>query len=83
MNRHGGNFWQKFQQVQCKLSRTTEGKIVSANCTDYFLPLLGILLAIQSAKNYSILRKRGVTVRKTIDDHTYCIECHIPLLYAD
>ena len=49
------------------------------------LPMLGIPLAIQSAKNYRTLRKRGVTVRKTIDVMigTYCIEKHIPLLYAD
>ena len=49
------------------------------------VPMLGMPLAIQSAKNYRTLRKRGVTVRKTIDVMigTYCIEQHIPLLYAD
>ena len=49
------------------------------------VPILGMQLAIQSAKNFRILRKRGVTVRKTIDVMigTYCIEQHIPLLYAD
>ena len=49
------------------------------------VPMLGLPLAIQSAKNYRALRKRGVTVRKTIDVMigTYCIENHIPLLYAD
>lgn len=49
------------------------------------VPMLGMALAIQSAKNYRTLRKRGVTVRKTIDVMigTYCIEHHIPLLYAD
>ena len=49
------------------------------------VPMLGLPLAIQSAKNYRALRKRGVTVRKTIDVMigTYCIEHHIPLLYAD
>ncbi len=47
--------------------------------------MLGGLLAIKSAKNYRTLRKQGVTVRKTIDVMigTYCIEHHIPLLYAD
>ncbi len=47
--------------------------------------MLGKPLAIQSAKNYRALRKRGVTVRKSIDVMigTYCIENHIPLLYAD
>jgi len=49
------------------------------------VPMLGMQLAIQSAINYRTLRKRGVTVRKTIDVMigTYCIETHIPLLYAD
>ncbi len=49
------------------------------------VPMLGMQLAIKSAKNYRTLRKRGVTVRKTIDVMigTYCIEQHIPLLYAD
>ena len=49
------------------------------------VPMLGMQLAIQSAKNYRTLRKRGVTVRKTIDVMigTYCIEQRIPLLYAD
>ena len=49
------------------------------------VPMLGIQLASQSAKNYRTLRKRGVTVRKTIAVMigTYCIEQHIPLLYSD
>jgi len=49
------------------------------------VPMLGLSLAIQSAKTYRALRKRGVTVRKTIDVMigTYCIEHHISLLYAD
>ena len=47
--------------------------------------MLGVPLAIKSAKNYRTLRKQGVTVRKTIDVMigTYCIEHHISLLYAD
>ena len=49
------------------------------------VPMLGRQFAIKSAANYRTLRKRGVTVRKTIDVMigTYCIEEHIPLLYAD
>ncbi len=49
------------------------------------VPMLGKLLAIKSAKNSRTLGKQGVTVRKTIDVMigTYCIEHHIPLLYAD
>ncbi len=47
--------------------------------------MLGMPLAIKSATNYRTLRKRGVTVRKTIDVMigTFCIENQIPLLYAD
>lgn len=47
--------------------------------------MLGMQFAVKSAANYRTLRKRGVTVRKTIDVMigTYCIEKHIPLLYAD
>ncbi len=49
------------------------------------VPMLGMPLVIQSAENYHTLRKRGVTVRKTIDVMigTYCIEQHIPLLCVD
>ena len=46
------------------------------------VPMLGMQFAIKSAANCRTLRKRGVTVRKTIDViiGTYCIENHIPLL---
>jgi len=42
-------------------------------------------LAIKSADNYRALRKRGITVRKTIDTiiATYCIEQNIQLLFSD
>ena len=42
-------------------------------------------LAIQSARNYRTLRKRGITVRKTIDCliATYCIETGTALLHTD
>lgn len=41
--------------------------------------------AVKSADNYRLLRKRGITVRKTIDTiiATYCIEENIPLLFTD
>jgi hypothetical protein len=41
--------------------------------------------AIRVAENYRALRKRGVTVRKTIDAviATFCIEQRLPLLYSD
>lgn len=42
-------------------------------------------MAIQSAANYRLLRKNGVTVRKTIDCliATFCIENRFMLLHAD
>lgn len=45
----------------------------------------GTTLAIKSAENCRALRRRGVTVRKTIDVFiaTYCIENQIPLLHSD
>jgi predicted nucleic acid-binding protein len=47
--------------------------------------LLGAARAIRVAENYRALRKRGVTVRKTIDAviATFCIEQRLPLLYSD
>lgn len=42
-------------------------------------------VGIQAARNYRLLRARGVTVRKTIDTliATRCIEDGIPLLFSD
>jgi hypothetical protein len=42
-------------------------------------------LAVQSARNYRLLRQKGVTVRKTIDSliATYCIENEHDLLHND
>lgn len=42
-------------------------------------------IAIQAAKNFRILRSRGVTVRKTIDTTiaTRCIESGYDLLHSD
>lgn len=47
--------------------------------------LLGQNIAIKSAENFRFLRKRGITVRKTIDViiATYCIENQINLLQSD
>ena len=43
-----------------------------------------IEIAIKSADNYRLLRKKGLTVRKTIDlIATYCIENKISLLHSD
>lgn len=42
-------------------------------------------LALQSARNYRLLRRKGITVRKTIDSliATYCIESEHDLLHND
>ncbi len=42
-------------------------------------------IAIQSAKNYRLLRKKGITVRKTIDTMiaTFCIQNKFTLLHND
>jgi hypothetical protein len=42
-------------------------------------------LAVESAINYRLLRKKGVTIRKTIDViiGTFCIHYKLPLLHDD
>ncbi|MDX1699152.1 MAG: PIN domain nuclease [Melioribacteraceae bacterium] len=42
-------------------------------------------IALQSAKNYRLLRRKGVTVRKTIDSiiATFCLENSLLLLHND
>ncbi len=50
-----------------------------------FRQIGGYNVAVQSAQNYRILRKSGVTVRKTIDViiGTFCIIEGLPLLHDD
>jgi predicted nucleic acid-binding protein len=50
-----------------------------------FMPMLGQELALESALNYRSLRKKGVSIRKTIDIMigTFCLHYDLPLLYAD
>ncbi|MCP4897190.1 MAG: PIN domain nuclease [bacterium] len=47
--------------------------------------LLGENMAIKSADNFRILRRKGVTIRKTIDViiATFCIKNNFPLLHSD
>jgi predicted nucleic acid-binding protein len=42
-------------------------------------------LAISAAENYRVLRKQGITIRKTADViiATFCIKNNLPLLFAD
>jgi predicted nucleic acid-binding protein len=50
-----------------------------------FKPMLGKELAVKSAENYRHLRKKGISVRKTIDVVivTFCISSNLPLLHDD
>lgn len=47
--------------------------------------MLDTSIALKSAANFRTLRKKGITVRKTIDAiiATYCIENRLPLLHSD
>jgi predicted nucleic acid-binding protein len=50
-----------------------------------FMSMGGRALAIESAMNYRLLRRKGVTVRKTIDViiGTFCIRHQLTLLHDD
>ena len=50
-----------------------------------FMEMLGQELAVKSAENYRFLRRKGVTVRKTVDViiGTFCIHHNISLLHDD
>jgi predicted nucleic acid-binding protein len=50
-----------------------------------FRPMLGKAVALEAAGNYRLLRRRGITVRKTIDIliGTFCIVNGLSLLHAD
>jgi predicted nucleic acid-binding protein len=50
-----------------------------------FMAMGGRALALESAVNYRYLRRRGVTVKKTIDVMigTFCIHFELPLLHDD
>jgi len=47
--------------------------------------MLDTSIALKSAANFRTLRKKGITVRKTIDAiiATYCIENRLPFLHSD
>lgn len=50
-----------------------------------FMEMMGKEIALKSAGNYRFLRRKGVTVRKTIDViiGTFCIQNQITLLHDD
>jgi predicted nucleic acid-binding protein len=45
------------------------------------VPMAGDAIAVAAARNFRSLRRRGITVRKTIG--TWCIENRMPLLHND
>ncbi len=47
--------------------------------------MLGVTLSLKSAENYRVLRKQGITIRKTIDTMiaNFCIENNFSLLHSD
>lgn len=49
------------------------------------VPMVGEAIAVAAARNFRHLRRRGITVRKTIDllIGTWCIENRQPLLHND
>jgi predicted nucleic acid-binding protein len=49
------------------------------------LPMGGAMIATMAARNFRDLRRRGITIRKTIDllIGTWCIENRTPLLHND
>ncbi len=61
--------------------RKAKNILLSFPCFD----IGGKEIAIKSAKNYRYLRKKGITVRKTIDTMiaTFCIENSLTLLHND
>lgn len=49
------------------------------------LAMLGAQNAYKAAENYRLLRRKGITVRKTIDGiiATACVEAKLPLLFSN
>jgi predicted nucleic acid-binding protein len=49
------------------------------------VPMAGEAIAVSAARNFRFLRRRGITIRKTIDllIGTWCIENRGPLLHND
>lgn len=66
------------QDPDFEKARRTLGRFLQVN-------MVSPSLALQSARNFRLLRQKGVTVRKTIDSliATYCIENDHELLHND
>jgi hypothetical protein len=50
-----------------------------------FMPMGGEDITLESAANYRLLRRKGITMRKTIDVMigTFCIHYQLPFLHDD
>ncbi len=66
------------QDPDFEKARRTMGRFLQVN-------MVNSSLALQSARNFRLLRQKGITVRKTIDSliATYCIENDHKLLHND
>jgi predicted nucleic acid-binding protein len=66
------------QDSDFEKARRIMGKFIQVN-------MVSPSLALQSARNYCLLRQKGITVRKTIDNliATYCVENDHDLLHND
>jgi predicted nucleic acid-binding protein len=62
-------------------ARAVEGFLRSFD----IVSMAGDAIAVVAARNFRYLRRRGITVRKTIDllIGTWCIENRVPLLHND
>ncbi len=54
-------------------------------CSLPIYAMVGSDISLKSADNFRLLRKQGITIRKTIDTliATYCIETGLSLLHSD
>jgi predicted nucleic acid-binding protein len=70
------------QGFRTKTQLTAANQIISR--LEYY-DLVGKEIAIKASENYRFLRKKGITIRKTIDViiGTFCIENKFKLLHSD
>jgi hypothetical protein len=66
-------------------SERAAGEVESLLRSFEIVPMAGEAIAVAAARNFRSLRRRGVTIRKTIDllIGTWCIEHRRPLLHND
>ncbi len=62
-------------------ARRTKSAFDKLECVEF----AGRAFSVKAARNYRVLRAKGITVRSTIDCliATYCIETRTPLLHND